>query len=337
MNIRGFGGIPKQKSLTSLFYSLKPDMILIQETRCDHFTSLRHFSKLKPIWKFCALDSHGLSGGLLSSWNPHITQCKAFHSFASILLKDRFKGDDYFFSILNYYGPYTNRVTFWDNVLAGGIFKYPNLILDGDLNFTFSDSDIWGINARMDHMVHYFKYLLDSSNMVELNPYHTGPTWRNGRTGTEGVSKRLERFLVSLQLIPVLNSYHSWIHPFEISHHYPVCLEWSLSPSCHNYPFKFNRAWLLEQGFPDIVHSSWNSQLHCSLDPMTSLTCKLKSLKVCVKDWEKKMNLAKAKEETDIDLAIQVLLTTHILGILSVCDSTQLTQLKERKRTLLIH
>ena len=70
---------------------------------------------------------------------------------------------------------------------------------------------------------------------------------------------------------------------------------------------------------------------------MTSLTCKLKSLKVCVKDWEKKMNLAKAKEETDIDLAIQVLLTTHILGILSVSDSTQLTQLKERKRTLLIH
>ena len=49
------------------------------------------------------------------------------------------------------------------------------------------------------------------------------------------------------------------------------------------------------------------------------------------------MNLAKATEETDIDLAIQVLLTTHILGILSVCDFTQLTQLKERKITLLIH
>ena len=49
------------------------------------------------------------------------------------------------------------------------------------------------------------------------------------------------------------------------------------------------------------------------------------------------MNLAKATEETDIDLAIQVFLTTHISGILFVYDSTQLTQLKERKRTLLIH
>ena len=43
--------------------------------------------------------------------------------------------------------------------------------------------------------------------MVDLNPYHTGLTWRNGRTGTEGVSKRLDRFLVSLQLIPIILGY----------------------------------------------------------------------------------------------------------------------------------
>ena len=109
MNIHGFGGLTKQKYLRTLFSSLNPDMILIQETMCDHFSALHLFSKLKSGWEFCALESHGLSGGLLTGWNPHLTRCKAFQSFAVILVKAIFKGHDSVFSILNCYGPYSNK------------------------------------------------------------------------------------------------------------------------------------------------------------------------------------------------------------------------------------
>ena len=93
--------------------------------------------------------------------------------------------------------------------MAGGIFNYPNLILARDLNFTISDLEKWGERARMDHLSLYFAQLLDSMNMVDLAPTKIGPTWRNGRVGSEGVSKRLDRFLASLHLIPTLGCYHS--------------------------------------------------------------------------------------------------------------------------------
>ena len=72
MNIRGFGGLTKQKSLGILFTDLNLDMILIQETMCCYSQSLLLFSKLKPGWEFCAFDALGLSGGLLAGRNPFL-------------------------------------------------------------------------------------------------------------------------------------------------------------------------------------------------------------------------------------------------------------------------
>ena len=122
INFHGFGGLTKQKSFSSLFSSLNPNLIMLQETMCDHLYTLIHFSKMKLGWDFCALDSHGLSRGLLIGWNPHLAHCKAYHSYVGILIKAKLKGLDIVFSILNCYGSYSNRATFWNNVLAGGIF-----------------------------------------------------------------------------------------------------------------------------------------------------------------------------------------------------------------------
>ena len=108
----------------------------------DHFTALRLFAFMKPRWELCAIDALGLSGGILSAWNPRLVRCKAYLSFAGILLSTSFKALDSVLSNVNCYGPYANRTTFWDTVVAGGIFNYPNLILAGDLNFTTSELEI---------------------------------------------------------------------------------------------------------------------------------------------------------------------------------------------------
>ena len=131
---------------------------------------------MKPGWEFCAIDALGLSGGILSAWNPHLIHCKAYHSFVGILLTASFKGLDSVFSIVNCYGPYANKTSYWDSAVAGGIFNYPNLILDGDLNFTIFDLEIWGDRARMDHLSLYFAQLLESMNMIDIAPTKIGPT-----------------------------------------------------------------------------------------------------------------------------------------------------------------
>ena len=78
LNIRGLGGKTKSLNLRALFKTLNPDFILLQETMCSASPALFAFSKLLPSWEFCAISAHGLSGGLLSTWNPTKANCRAF-------------------------------------------------------------------------------------------------------------------------------------------------------------------------------------------------------------------------------------------------------------------
>ena len=119
-------------------------------------------------------------------------------------------------AILNCYGPYWNRKFFWDRLLIGGLLTTPNLILGGDLNLTLNTLETWGTKVVLDPFASHFKLLFDSVNLVDVDPLDVGPTWRNGRVGDDGISKRLDRFLLFSSLIPVLKFHHVWAHPTDM-------------------------------------------------------------------------------------------------------------------------
>ena len=119
LNVRGLGGLAKQKSLRHLFSSLSPNVILLQETMTSIYPALFAFSKLCPRWEFCAIKAKGLSRGILSGWNPKLLRCKAYHTVAGILLKASLRSSPLELSILNFYGPYNNRDYFWNTAVAG--------------------------------------------------------------------------------------------------------------------------------------------------------------------------------------------------------------------------
>ena len=77
---------------------------------------------------------------------------------------------------------------------------------------------------------------------MDIAPNIVGPTWRNRRVGEEGISKRLDRFLLSSALIPSLKVYRTWIHHADIFDHLPIVLEWNKTVGSCNYPYKFNRS-----------------------------------------------------------------------------------------------
>ena len=158
-NVRGLGGLAKQKSLHRLFTSLSPDIILLQETMNSTYPALLAFTKLCPGWEFYATSSSRLSGGILLGWNPLIVKCKAFHTFSGILLKARFTGSSTSLSILNCYGPYLYHESFWNLVARGGLLSLPNLILAGDLNITLNGSEVWGTKTLPDPLGPFFTKL----------------------------------------------------------------------------------------------------------------------------------------------------------------------------------
>ena len=112
LNVQGLGGSAKQKSLYHLLSSISPEIILFQQTMNNTYPAPLAFSKLRPGWEFCAISSAGLSGGILSGWNPKLLKCKALHTAASILLKASIRGSSFELSILNCYGPYLYRNSF---------------------------------------------------------------------------------------------------------------------------------------------------------------------------------------------------------------------------------
>ena len=108
LNVHGPGGRTKQCCLRSLILSIAPDLILFQETMCSSYPTLLAFLKLMPNREFCATSASGLSGGLLTAWNPHLVRCRAFETVVGILVKERFWGLSTPLAILNCYGPYRN-------------------------------------------------------------------------------------------------------------------------------------------------------------------------------------------------------------------------------------
>ena len=73
-------------------------------------------------------------------------------------------------NLINIYGPYNERASFWDSVRASQFLKKENVVLGGDLNFTMGIHEIWGPNARMDPLAAFFKNLVQNLKLVDLDP-----------------------------------------------------------------------------------------------------------------------------------------------------------------------
>ena len=93
--------------------------------------------------------------------------------------------------------------------------------------------------------------------IVDINPLVAIPTWSNRRVGFEGISKRLDRLLVSADFLDCDFLLKQWIGCGGVSDHQPVFLQISSqSPKAHS-PFKFNAGWLDHSDLVDALKDSW--------------------------------------------------------------------------------
>ena len=78
-------------------------------------------------WQFETLDVRGHSGGLAIGWNTRVVKVLNIWGMDSVLGMT-FKGLDQGepVDVFNVYGPYLNRIPFWDNL-------FNNSVLRGDL------------------------------------------------------------------------------------------------------------------------------------------------------------------------------------------------------------
>ena len=113
-NCRGLASPLKKSSLRRLVELNQPDVILLQETLGCSEVVIRVLETLLPGWIFVAVDARGRSGGLASGWKVQSCRCDCswgINSGVGLVVWDSVLGKA--LTILNIYGPYLNRASFW--------------------------------------------------------------------------------------------------------------------------------------------------------------------------------------------------------------------------------
>jgi exonuclease III len=245
LNLRGTGGTLKLASVRSVLEKTRPEIVLFQETLVHADKARAFMHSLRPNWFSCVVNSVGNSGGLMVSWDPNFFDLVLFLTCGGILLSGICLATRRQFSILNVYGPCVERKTFWECLGSSGLLAQKSLILAGDFNLTLSSGEIWGGARSSGSLEGYFKTFFQSNRLIDIAPGKLVPTWRNSRAGTEYIAKRLDRTLISEDLLDSVGIYRSWVeYPF-ISDHAPIILQLELLPSFKTFPFKLNPLWIL--------------------------------------------------------------------------------------------
>ena len=156
-------------------------------------------------WTFLSLDAQGKSGGLLLGWNSRFFHLLNAWGMGSGLCASLFSLElNLDVCLVNIYGPYINREVFWKNYLELDCMKCEKLILGRDLNFTMGLSEIWGFRARLDSLSDFFTKIMETYGLVDIIPTVMIPTW----TSNESICKRLDRFLLSADMLDFEYFYH---------------------------------------------------------------------------------------------------------------------------------
>eukprot|EP01018_Ginkgo_biloba_P010531 Gb_16175 [translate_table: standard] len=117
----GLTRTPKKLALRRIVDTLKSDILLLQDTLCVGGKVVDDLTKM-------------FGGGSLCLW------------MLGVELYSQELGRELL--LLNIYGPYSDRISFWESLLNKDFMRRENLIWGGDLNFSLGNLEIWDPNAQ---------------------------------------------------------------------------------------------------------------------------------------------------------------------------------------------
>ena len=134
--------------------------------------------------------------------------------------------------------------------------KCAKLVLGGDLNFSLGLSKIQGCRAIIDCLSNYFSKKMDDYGLVDIVLSVLLPTWSNRRVEIHNICKRLDRLMVSVDLLDFELYFLQWVGWGE-SDHQPVVLQILNQDKNAHSPFKFTAHWLVNEDLVTLLKNSW--------------------------------------------------------------------------------
>eukprot|EP00253_Pinus_taeda_P016966 PITA_16966 len=226
-NIGGLGSKRKQRMLSYRMKQEMRDMMFIHETKCSiQKLKLIHIKWLNRF-EFLEVKAENTVGGILTLWNPqkvNIIDGEASRNYLLVVIQRL--GVSETFLVTNFYGP-----------------------------------------QRIDDKHKLLESLIDLRNREAGIPWIMGElsndlfTWNNKRGGEAHVASKLDRFMISEELMLIDKEITTRVHPFGGSDHSPIQLEIKGMVSLRNMPFKFENIWLSHLDFTSNIERWWSEDL----------------------------------------------------------------------------
>eukprot|EP00253_Pinus_taeda_P023904 PITA_23904 len=243
--------------------------MIIQETKMKQQQIQAILDKSNSKFEVMAQDAEGSVGGLAILWNPE-------------------------------------EVTFENWISLPRILSGVCRIVGGDFNLIRGLGEKRGGVRRQDPSMDEFSELITNLRLVDIPTINGVFTWNNRRGGRNQIASKLDRFLLSEQ---VLNKYvfiEARVLPGMGSDHWPICLEIDIKKTNIKKPLCFESFWLRNPNFLNKLEEWWNESQVRGQRKMHTFQLRLKELKQKIRKWnkedfgnifEEKQKLERAMEE----------------------------------------
>ncbi|XP_038980099.1 uncharacterized protein LOC120110150 [Phoenix dactylifera] len=255
-------------------------------------------------WETYAVDSQGLSGGILVLWRRGVATVDVFHNCSQQVIMIISRPDAAPWVLCGVYASTDHRArrVLWQeitNLTAQGI---PAVAI-GDFNCIQSEDEKRGGAAFTDRVDRReFRDFVSRNGLVDLG--FTGPqfTWCNNQLGSARVWERLDRALATPDWILRFPTGRVCHLPRIASDHCPLLLSTS-SGSTHRSPFRFEKVWLSYPQSWDVVRDAWRVPVHG--DAMQRVSRKLELTKRRLRRWNREVvgNIFRRLEGVETSIA----------------------------------
>jgi len=154
---------------------------------------------------------------------------------------------------------------------------------------------------RLNKDAEAFTSFIDNDKLLDILPKSGNFTWNNRRGGDRMIASRLDRFLISENIIMEGIAVESDILLSRGSDHWPVSLIVEVQGTPRNKPFRFEKFWLEHPNFIKMVEKWWSEPLEGRGSKMFNFQKKLRSIKDKIKEWNKTVFGNIFKEKTLIE------------------------------------
>jgi hypothetical protein len=193
-----------------------------------------------------------------------------------------------------------------------------------------------GGSKRLDPESSKFQALPAHLNLVDIENSNGTFTWSNRRSGNQQVACRLDRFLVTEELIESGLCMESLILPKAGSDHWPIALQILADTTPALKPFRFEKFWLTHPDFQQLATLWWQQAAVDQGTKMYNFQQRLKNFKQSLKHWNRTSFGNIFQSIKDIESRLVVIQETFISGIrtpeLMAEEDQLLSQLEQRRQ-----